>query len=167
MSSETLNFGKCSTKLINISANLTELPWELKKAVKRWTGQDTYLVAFKLPLDKVKANIIDIYNSSRAIIDIYISSRAKTNTNLRNSDNYPNQDNGRMHLWALRAIENSQMVLNDNDLIDFINIAKNKTWGYLRIHLDNPEDGANIDNSCSNSEIYCMFINRRRNAQKS
>jgi hypothetical protein len=67
-----------------------------------------------------------------------------------------------MHLWALRAIENGQMVLNDNDLIDFINIAKTKTWGYFRIHLDNPEDGANIDNSCSNSEIYCMFVNRRR-----
>ena len=64
-----------------------------------------------------------------------------------------------MHLWALRAIENSQMVLNDNDLIDFINIAKNKTWGYLRIHLDNPEDGANIDNSVQiQKSIVCLSI---------
>ena len=49
-------------------------------------------------------------------------------------------------------------------LIDFINLAKNKTWGYFRIYLDN-QDRANIDNSCSNSEIYCMFINRGRNVQ--
>ena len=41
-------------RLLNFSAKLTELPLELKKAVKKWTGHDTYLVAFKVPAEKVK-----------------------------------------------------------------------------------------------------------------
>jgi hypothetical protein len=146
--------------ILDLSARLTELPSELKKAVKRWIGQDGYLVAFRLALEKANANIVDIYTSSRAVIDIPISSRAKTNFNLRNSDSYSSQDIKRTHQWALRVIENGQTLLNDDELIDFIKIADNRTAGYFRIRLDGQEYKANTNNSSFHSEIYCMFINK-------
>jgi hypothetical protein len=38
-------------------AKLMQVPWKLKKAVKRWTDKDrpcnAYLVGFKMPLEKV------------------------------------------------------------------------------------------------------------------
>jgi hypothetical protein len=138
-----------AVRLVNISAKLTEIPSELKKAVKGWTGQDVYLVAFKLPIDKVKANIIDIY----------MSSMVRTDNNLSSHDIYASQHNTGTHRWALRAIENNQTILDDDDFTDFIRIANNKTSGFFRIHHDIQEK-ANIGNSCSYSGIYCMFINK-------
>jgi hypothetical protein len=61
--------------------------------------------------------------------------------------------------WALRVRENGSITLSDNDLIDFIMIANNKTWGYFRIHLDVLKVNKDIPNP--DSEIYCMFINNR------
>jgi hypothetical protein len=147
-------------RVLELSAKLEELPLELEKSVRRWTGKDAYLVALKLPPTIVITNIIDIYTSSRA----------KANTDLRSSHNYPTQDK-RLHQWALRAIENGgigQIILNDDDLIDFMEIANNKTYGYFRFQFGDPEDNsgenpgdkANIVKSSLNSEIYLMFINK-------
>jgi hypothetical protein len=92
---------------------LVRVPWELKKAVKRWTDKDgqnnAYLVAFKLPLEKVKANnIIDIYT---------LSAKNKMSNTLNNSNHYANEtknDKGK-HEWALGTIKNGKMILHDND----------------------------------------------------
>ncbi|MGI8832924.1 MAG: hypothetical protein ACR2IS_09850 [Nitrososphaeraceae archaeon] len=134
------------------------VPWDLKKAVKRWTDKDgpnnAYLVAYKLPLEKVKAN---------NIIHIYIlSSKDKMSNTLNNSSLYHNEtknDKGK-HEWALGAIKNGQMILNDNDLLDFLKAANNRTSGYFRIHTNNLEDTSNIDNFDSASEAYCFFVNK-------
>ena len=142
-----LTLERAVIQIINYSAKLRELPYEVRKAVKIWTGQDTYLVALKLPPEKAKGNIIDIYVSSRA--------RTNNNSPLPNSNNYSNKDNKE---WALRAAKNVQIKLNDDDLIDFIRLAQNKTSAFFRIHIGNTNDKANIDNSCLFSGIYCMFI---------
>jgi hypothetical protein len=138
-----------AVRLVNFSAKLTEIPLELKRAVKGWTGEDVYLVAFKLPIDKVKGNIIDIY----------MSSMVGTDNNLSSHDIYASRHNTGTHRWALRAIENNQTILDDDDFTDFIRIANNKTSGFFRIHHDIQEK-ANIGNSYSCSGIYCMFINK-------
>jgi hypothetical protein len=146
---KTLTLENVAVRLINFSAKLTELPSELKKAVKSWTGQDTYLIAFKLPIDKVKADIIDIYTSSIIRTD-----------NNRSSHNFcANQYNKVTRSWMLLAIENGQTILDDDDFTDFIRVANNKTSGFFRIHHDRQEK-ANKGNSCSYSGIYCMFINK-------
>jgi hypothetical protein len=145
---KTLRAEEMVRLILNLSANLTRLPSELKKAVKVWTGQETFLIAFKQPSDIVK---------TEDIADIFVSPRG-TNYN-RNGDEHPNPHfeeilNG----WALRVRESGSVALSDNDLVDFIMIANNKTWGYFRIHLDvlKAKDISNSD-----SEIYCMFINKR------
>jgi hypothetical protein len=95
-------------RVLELSAKLEELPLELEKSVRRWTGKDAYLVALKLPPKFVITNIIEIYTSSRA----------RASTDLRSSHNYHTQDR-RLHQWALRAIENGgigQIILNDDDL---------------------------------------------------
>jgi hypothetical protein len=146
-------------RVLEFSAKLEELPLELVKSVRRWTGNDAYLVALKMPPKIVITNIIEIYTSSRA----------KANTNLRSSHNYHTQYR-RLHQWALRAKENGgigQVILNDDDLKDFMEIANNKTYGYFRFQFGDPEDNpgenpykANIDKSSLKSEIFLMFINR-------
>ena len=146
-------------RLLEFSAKLEELPLELVKSVRKWTGNDACLVALKLPPKFVITNIIEIYTSSRA----------KANTNLHSSHNYHTQYR-RLHQWALRAIENGgigQVILNDDDLKDFMEIANNKTYGYFRFQFGDPEDNpgenpykANIDKSSLKSEIFLMFINR-------
>jgi hypothetical protein len=146
---KTLTLENLAVRIINISAKLTELPSELKKAVKSWTGQDTYLVAFRLPIDKVKADIIDIYTSS--II--------RTDNNRSSLDFCANQYNKVTRRWMLLAIENGQTILDDDDFTDFIRVANNKTSGFFRIHPDRQEK-VNIDNSSSYPGIYCMFINK-------
>lgn len=122
-------------------------------------GQNNaYLVAFKMPIDIVKANIIDI----RDIHDIHtLPSRDRISNNLNNGNHYTKQDNNGKGTqeWALRAIENGHIILNDNDLLDFLEKAK-RTAGYFRIHANTLGDRANIDYSHSSSEIYCMFINK-------
>lgn len=147
-------------RILNASVNFEQLPWELMKAVKGWTGQNgqssAYLVAFKLPIDKVKVD---------TVIDINVLSSGDkmlkgSSNSLNNSIPYGGQDNnndGGTHKWALQAIENGQIILNDNDLLDFLKIAKNRTYGYFRVHTD-----ANKleDRAYRNSNIYCMFINK-------
>ena len=82
---------------------LVLVPWELKKAVKRWTDKDgqnnAYLVGFKLPLEKVKSNnIIDIHTPSV---------KDKMSNALNNSNFYANEtkNNKGKHEWALGAIK--------------------------------------------------------------
>lgn len=130
------------------------------KAVKGWTEQNgqssAYLVAFKLPIDEVKVD---------TVIDINVLSSGDkmlkgSSNSLNNSIPYGGQDNnndGGTHKWALQAIENGQIILNDNDLLDFLKIAKNRMYGYFRVHTD-----ANKleDRAYRNSNIYCMFINK-------
>jgi hypothetical protein len=143
---------------IETLAKLVQVPWELKKAVKRWTDNDgqnnAYLVGFKLPIEKVNPNnIIDIYP---------LSVKDKMSNTLNNSNLYPNETNNEKgkHDWALGAIKNGQMILNDNELLDFLKTANNRTSGYFRIHTNNLEDRSDIDNSHSASEIYCLFVNK-------
>ena len=64
------------------------------------------------------------------------------------------------HDWALGAIKNGQMILNDNELLDFLKTANNRTSGYFRIHTNNLDDISDLDNSDSASEIYCLFVNK-------
>lgn len=147
---KTLKANEMTRLITNLSANLTKLPWELKKAVKGWTGQQTFLIAFKLPFDKV---------NTEDIADIFVPPIAISNYD-RSSDNHPiPYYEEKLNEWALRVRKNGSITLSDNDLIDFITIAKNKTWGYFRIHVDALK--ANKDISNSKSEIYCMFINKR------
>jgi hypothetical protein len=143
------------------------MPWELKKAVKRWTDKDgknnAYLVGFKLPLEKVNFNnIIDIYP---------LSVKDKMSNTLNNSNLYANETKNekRKHDWALGAIKKGQMILNDNELLDFLKTANNRTSGYFRIHANNLEDRSDIDNSDSAPEIYCLFVNKGplKNEQRS
>lgn len=137
-------------RIANLAANLTYMPWVLKRAVKRWTGQDIFLVAFKIQFDKVK---------TEDIVDIFVSSRTITNYGC-NNNNHSNPDYEELsNQWAVRVRENGSTTLSDNDLVDFIMIARNKTSGYFRIHFDALK--VNKDISSSNSEIYCMFINNR------
>ena len=53
-----------------------------------------------------------------------------------------------------------QLILNDNDLLDFLKTANNRTSGYFRIHTNNLDDISDSDNSDLASEIYCLFINK-------
>jgi hypothetical protein len=67
--SKTLTLESKTRQAFETLAKLVQVPWELKKAVKRWTDKDgqnnAYLVGFKLPLEKVNSNnIIDIYTPS-------------------------------------------------------------------------------------------------------
>jgi hypothetical protein len=147
---KALRADEMARRITSLASNLTWLPWILKKVVKGWTGQDTFLIAFKIPFDKVK---------TEDIIDIFVSPRDITNYD-RNDNRRPNPYYDEvLNGWALRARENGSITLSDNDLIDFIMIANNKTWGYFRIHLDALK--VNKDISDPNSEIYCMFINNR------
>jgi len=163
---ETITLQNAVRRVLNASVNLEQLPQELMKAVKRWIGQDdqngAYLVAFKLPIDKVKVD---------SIIDINVlPSEDKTfkgpSNSLNNSIPYGDQDKNNdkgAHKWAVQAIKNGQIILNDNDLLDFLMIAKNRTSGYFRIHAN----ANNLeDRSYRNSEIYCMFIDKGPLANK-
>jgi hypothetical protein len=134
--------------------------------VKSWIGQDSQngacLVAFKMPIDKFKVD---------SIIDInvlpYGDKTFKGDSNsLNNSSHYDDQDKNNdkgTHKWAVQAIKNGQIILNDNDLLDFLMIAKHRTSGYFRIHAN----ANNLeDRSYRNSEVYCMFIDKGPLANK-
>jgi hypothetical protein len=147
-------------RILNASVNLEQLPWELMQEVKRWTGQNgqssAYLVAFKLPIDKVNVDTIIDINVLPSGDKMFKGS----SNSLNNSIPYGDQDNNNYkgtHKWALQAIENGQIILDDNDLLDFLKVAKNKTYGYFRVHTN-----ANKleDRAYGNSDIYCMFINK-------
>jgi hypothetical protein len=147
---KSLSADEMGRRIASLAAKLTWLPWALKNKVKEWTGQDTFLVAFKIPFDKVKR---------KHIVDIFVSPR-KINNYKRNDNHHPNLDSKELlNGWALRVRENGSINLSDNDLVTFIMIARNKTSGYFRIHFDALE--VNKDKTNSNTEIYCMFINNR------
>jgi hypothetical protein len=84
----------------------------------------------------------------------------RSSNSLNNSIRYDDQDKNndkRTHKWAVQAIKNGQIILNDNDLLDFLMMAKNRTSGHFRVHTN----ANNLENrSYENSEIYCMFINK-------
>jgi hypothetical protein len=147
---KSLRADEMARRIANLAAKLARLPWVLKRAVKEWTGQDTFLVAFKIPFDKVK---------TEDVVDIFVSPRDVTNYGC-NNNNHPKPDYEELsNGWALRVKENGSITLSDNDLVDFIMITRNKTSGYFRTHFDALKVNKDIPNS--NSEIYCMFINNR------
>jgi hypothetical protein len=84
-------------------------------------------------------------------------SNALNNSNFNANET---KNNKGKHEWALGAIKKGQMILNDNDLLDFLKTANNTTSGYFRIHTNNLDDISDLDNSDSASEIYCLFINK-------
>ena len=156
--SKTLTLESKTRQAFETLAKLVQVPWELKKAVRRWTNKDgqnnAYLVGFKLPLEKVNSNnIIDIYTPSVK----HKMSNALNNSNFNANET---KNNKGKHEWALGAIKKGQMILNDNDLLDFLKTANNRTSGYFRIHTNNLDDISDLDNSDSASEIYCLFINK-------
>ncbi|HEU4824517.1 MAG TPA: hypothetical protein VFS97_13920 [Nitrososphaeraceae archaeon] len=147
-------------RILNASVNLEQLPWELMKAVKGWTGQNgqnsAYLVAFKLPIDKVKVDTIIDINVLPSGDKMFKGSSNSLNNSIPYGDQDNNNDKG-THKWALQAIESGQIILNDNDILDFLMIAGNRTYGYFRVHVN----ANNLeDRSYRNSEVYCMFINK-------
>jgi hypothetical protein len=137
-----------------ILAKLIKLPWILKNAVKRWTDKDgqnnAYLVGFKLPHEKVKSNnIIDIYT---------LSVKNKMSKTLNNSNLYANEtkNDKRIHAWALEVIKKGQVLLNDDNLLDFLNTAKNGISGFFRIHTNGLEESPELENSgCRNLLSFC------------
>jgi hypothetical protein len=152
---ETLALQNAVQRVLNASVNLEQLPWELMKAVKRWIGQDSqngaYLVAFKLPIDKVKVDSIIDINVLPSEDKTFKGSSNSLNNSIHYGDQDKNNDKG-IHKWAVQAIKNGQIILNDNDLLNFLMIAKNRTSGYFRIHANNLED-IEIQKS-----IVCLLI---------
>jgi hypothetical protein len=151
---KNLRADEMARQIANLAAKLTRLPWVLKRAVKEWTGQDAFLVAFRIPFEKIK---------TEDVVDIFVSPRDITNCGC-NNNNHPDPDYGELsNGWALRVKENGSIILSDNDLVDFIIIARNKTSGYFRIHFDvlKVDKDKDKDIPSSNSEVYCMFINNR------
>jgi hypothetical protein len=73
------------------------------KAVKRWIGQDSqngaYLVAFKLPIDKVKVDSIIDINVLPSVDKMLKGSSNSLNTSIRYDDQDKNNDKG-THKWA-------------------------------------------------------------------
>ena len=158
--SETITLQNAVQRILNTSVNLEQLPWELMKVVKRWIGQDSqngsYLVAFKLPIDNVKVDSIIDINVLPSGDKTFKGDSNSLNNSIRYDDQDKNNDKG-AHQWAVQVIKNGQIILNDNDLLDFLMIAKNRTSGYFRVHAN----ANNLeDRSYRNSEIYCMFINK-------
>lgn len=147
-------------KIRKLLSNLRELPVQLKKAVKEWTSNETYLIAFKSNYVVNTKDVIDIFISPRENYNSPIQTPPVTaTTTATKSSTTKNIDHQAVpYGWALRAIETGQTILDDNDLTDLIKIARFKTSGYFRIHLDNLKN--NADNSNSYSEIYCMSINK-------
>jgi hypothetical protein len=144
---KSLSADEMGRRIASLAAKLTWVPWALKKEVKGWTGQDTFLVAFKIPFDKVK---------TEDIVDIFVSPRDVTNYG-RNNNNHADGDYEELlNGWALQVREKGSITLSDNDLVDFLIMARNRTSGYFRIHFNAIKENPN-----SNSEVYCIFINNR------
>ena len=114
------------------------------------------MVAFKLPIDKVKVDSIIDINVLPSGDKMLKGSSNSLNNSIRYDDQDKNNDK-EAHQWAVQVIKNGQIILDDNDLLDFLIIAKNRTSGYFRVHTN----ANNLENrSYENSEIYCMFINK-------
>ena len=86
---------------------------EIKKAVKVWTNNE---------------NIFLISRRLRRIPENYTGFTTLLPSNI-------NKD----HHWARRAIKENQILLNDNELLDYIRSANNKTFEYFYIQVNQDE----------------------------
>ena len=84
---------------------------EIKKAVKVWTNNENiYLISCRLP------SIPENYTGFTTLLPSNID---------------------KDHHWAQRAIKENQILLNDNELLDYIHSANNKTFEYF-LYIDQP-----------------------------
>jgi hypothetical protein len=97
---------------------------EIKKAVKVWTNNENiYLISRRLPC------IPENYTGFTTLLPSNID---------------------KDHHWARRAIKENQILLNDNELLDYIRSANNKTFEYFYIQVNQDEQ----------SQPYFMFISK-------
>jgi hypothetical protein len=97
---------------------------EIKKAVKVWTNnKNIYLISRRLPC------IPENYTGFTTLLPSNID---------------------KDHHWARRAIKENQILLNDNELLDYIRSANNKTFEYFYIQVNQDEQ----------SQPYFMFISK-------
>jgi len=96
-----------------------KLPEEMKKAVKVWTGNTTYLIS--LQLKEINKNSIDLTKIIHNNID---------------------------H-WTIRAMKEGQTVIDDNELLDFLKLGNNSITTHTAkyFHLNFQEES--IPQSCS------------------
>ncbi len=98
------------------------LPETIKKAVKEWTNNNNiYLISRRLP--RIPENYTG-FTTLPSNID---------------------KDH-----WAQRAIKENQILLNDNELLDYIRSANNKTFQYFYIQVNQGEQ----------PQPYFMFISK-------
>jgi hypothetical protein len=98
------------------------LPEKIKKAVKEWTNNNNiYLISRRLP--RIPENYT-CFTTLPSNID---------------------KDH-----WAQRAIKENQILLNDNELLDYIHSANNKTFQYFYIQVNQDEQ----------PQPYFMFISK-------
>jgi hypothetical protein len=127
-------------QFMKISTMFMHMPLELAQAVAEWTWPDSFLIAMRVPIFLV---------DRKEIIDVLMTPQA-------NSDKDGNEmwTNG----WALEAAKKGWIILNNEELVDFIKIAKHKTSVYFRIRIDKPSGGGK---ECFGSDtIYLMFIDK-------
>jgi tetratricopeptide (TPR) repeat protein len=97
---------------------------EIKKAVKVWTNNENiYLISRRLP--RIPENNTGFATLLPSNID-------------------------KDHHWARRLIKENQILLNDNELLDYIRSANNKTFEYFYIQV----------NQDKQPEPYFMFISK-------
>src|SRR5215212_5814624 len=97
---------------------------EIKKAVKVWTNNENiYLISRRLP--RIPENNTGFATLLPSNID-------------------------KDHHWARRVIKENQILLNDNELLDYIRSANNKTFEYFYIQV----------NQDKQPEPYFMFISK-------
>jgi hypothetical protein len=96
-----------------------KLPEEMKKAVKVWTGNTTYLIS--LQLKEINKNSIELTKIIHNDID---------------------------H-WTIRAMKEGQTVIDDNELLDFLKLGNNNITTHTAkyFHLNFQEES--IPKSCS------------------
>jgi hypothetical protein len=97
---------------------------EIKKAVKVWTNNENiYLISRRL------ARIPENYTGFTTLLPSNID---------------------KDHHWARRVIKENQILLNDSELVEFIRSAKNKTFEFFYIQVNQDEQ----------PQPYFMFISK-------
>jgi hypothetical protein len=107
----------------NINDLHRTLSEEIAKEVKEWTNNNTYLISRKLH------SIPENYNDFKTLL--------------------PAKVNDEDH-WVRRVIKENQILLNDNELLDYIRSANNKTYEYFYIQV----------NQDKQPQPYFMFISK-------
>jgi hypothetical protein len=102
------------------------LPLCLKETVNEWTKGQNFLIAIELsnPLE----NIIKLKhpkNPDKSITLHYSQGNHIELTNMEENN------------WASQAIKNTQTSLSDNDLTEFLDKAKNKTFAVFKFINNN------------------------------